>query len=550
MSTYQIPTTDILDQGNRPGDGPLRPGGQPSPVPITNDADLPSTQSACVKKQMPALTLVRDLAAGPERVREKATTYLPQAPGEDPQNYKVRLNRSVFFNVFGHTIKGLVGQIFRRDPVLGDDVPPVIVKQCENIDLMGTHFDVFARDISEDAMTAGHAAILVDFPQTDGTQNRQAEMSGEIRPYWVPIRKDDIVSWRCEHENGHMILAQLVLRECAMVPDGMFGEREQERYRVFYRVREGASTSRSPTTAVTVGVKVLQINKDKTVTVVSEGLYPTQTEIPVAEIITSGRVSMFESAPPLVDLAYLNVAHYQQWSDYATSIHKTCVPIFTTIGIQEMVDGNGQPLVLGPNASVNLPAGGDAKYVAHDGAALQQCKQALDDLKSDMGTLGLSMLSPSKRTAETAQAKRLDKSTEDSALAVTARGLQDGLERALAFHAKYLKLEDGGSVDVNREFDEQTMQSDMLTAWAGAVQNAGVPPRLMAAAMQDGGLIGPDEDIDEIADEMAANGQAAADQKQIEAAARLSTATAMSGTGKMSAGGDPMPMVDQQKNAA
>ncbi len=496
---YQQPTTDITNIGNQPGDGPLRAGGQSVGTP-SRDVDLPSTPSMAVAKQQHALHIVRDLDAGPESVRDRGQMYLPRAPGENAANYQDRLERSVFFNVFGHTVEGLVGQVFRRDPVLDDTIPPVIVEQLENVDLMGTHFDVFARDRLTDAMVAGHCAILVEFPKTGGTQNAKQEAQ-EIRPYWVPIRKDDIVSWRTVNENGAIVLTQLVLKECTVVPAGDFGEAEQVRYRVFYRDNN------------VVGFRLLQINKDKSITEVDAGMYPTQTEIPVAEIITNGRKGMFESAPPLIDLAYLNIAHYQQYSDYVNSIHKTCVPVFATIGLSDPVDTNGNPapLVLGPNTALNLPIGGNAMYISHSGQALASVKEALNDLKSDMGTLGLSMLSPSKRSAETAQAKKLDKTTEDSALAVTARGLQDGLERALAFHARYLLLDTGGSVSVNREFDEQSMQADMLTAWTGAVSNAGVPARYMITDMQEGGLIDGGEDVDDIVAEMEANAQAKQD---------------------------------------
>lgn len=517
MAYNNLPTTDILDRGNRPGDGPLNPGGG-APVPIGREADLPSTPSEAVKKQAKALAMVRDLAAGPETVRDRATAYLPQAPGEDAVNYRDRLQRSVYFNVFGHTTKGMVGQVFRRDPVLGEDVPEPIKAHLENVDNAGTHFDVFARDLLQDAITAGHAAILVEFPQTGGTQNAAQEAQA-IRPYWVPICKDNIVSWRTTTENGRLVLTQLVLKECTMVPDGMFGEVEQTRYRVFTRDNG------------VVAFRLYQVNKDKSVVVVEKGTYPTQKEIPIAEVTTSGRKSMFESVPMLIDLAYLNIAHYQQYSDYTNSIHKTCVPIFTTVGVQELLDGQGQPIVLGPNTTLNLPIGGSAAYVSHSGQALAEAKQALDDLKSDMGTLGLSMLSPSRRTAETAQAKRLDKSVEDSALAVTARGLQDAIERALQFHANYLRLPTGGSVSVNREFDEQTMQADMLVAWTGAVTNGGIPPRFMVDAMVAGGLMELEdgESPQDVADEMASNAQAAKDQKALEAANNLATATAMNG---------------------
>ncbi len=511
----------MADYGNTPGDGPLRYGGMAGSIP-QDEENLPSKLSKAAQCQREALELVRDLVAGNERVRAKGSTYLPREPGEDDRNYNVRLFRSVFFNVIGHTIKGLVGQIFRKDPVLGTDVPPLIQSHWENIDLAGTHGDVFARDIEADAMTAGHAAILVEFPQTDGTQPRSAELGPDapIRPYWVPIQKDNILSWRTTIEFGRLILSQLVLKECQCVPDGAFGERERIQYRVFYRIPP------TDATGPIVGVKVLEITDDNRVIVVSEGLYPTQIEIPVSEIPTSGRKGLFESDPPLLDLAYLNVAYYQQWSDMATSIHKTCVPIYVETGVDpepldELGNAKGPPIILGPNMArrFNNP---DAKafYVSHDGAALGSCKTALDDLKSDMSVLGLAMLSPQKRAAETATAKRLDKVSEDSALAVTARGLQDGLERALGFHARYLGLE-GGSVEINREFDTQTMAADLLTAYVGAVANAGLPPRILLEAMQTGGLIQDDENIEELEAEMEAAAQAIEDQKKQEAADQL-----------------------------
>lgn len=513
-AAIRYPTTDITDQGNRPGDGPLRAGGKPAPQGLTasTEANLPSTLSKSAARQRKGLELVRDVSAGTEKIRDRTIVYLPQAPGEHPIVYRSRLLRSVFFNVFAHTIEGLVGQVFRRDPILGDDVPPVIAGtdtqpgHWENIDLAGTHGDVFCRDLLQDSLTSGHAAILVDFPVTGGTQRADQEQQG-IRPYWVPILKDNILSWRTTVEHGRTILTQLVLRECQTVPDGEFGDMDQTQYRVLYRDSSGVTPI--------AGFRLLRITDDKRIIEVASGLYGNQDEIPVAEIATSGRVSLFESAPPLLDLAYVNVVHYQTLSDYLTSVHMTCVPLLTLIAFDD-VGGDAGQVVVGPSSvltSSNPLA--KAAYVSHDGRALGEVKQALDDLKSDMGTLGLSMLSPSKRTAETAQAKRLDKATEDSALAVTARGLQDGIERALGFHGRYLDGKpEGGSVTINKEFDTQQMEATLLTAWTQAVATAGVPERLMLKAMQIGELISPDEDIDDIAQEMASNAAAIADQKQ------------------------------------
>jgi hypothetical protein len=506
MADLLATLADPTNYGNVSGDGPLRPGGRPTKP--FGKKDKPSTLSPSAERQRGPLALVRDLWGGTDRLRERAQLYLPQAPGEKAQFYRQRLARTVFFNAFRRAVEGLVGLVFRKDPVLSEDVPAQIQAHWENIDNAGTHGDVFVRELFQDAKVAGHAAILVDFPKTDGRQIASQEMAGEVRPYWVPIKKDDIMSWRLRSEGGRTILAQIVIRECREVAEGEFGVAEQERYRVLYLDETGLPAW-----------KLIEEGDDDSVTVVDEGVYGNQEEIPLAEIVTVGKVSMFESDPPLKDLAHLNVAHYQMWSDYNWSIHKTCVPVLFAAGIPEARDpqtGELVPFSVGANtAVVSSDAAASLQYVAHSGESLGSVKAALDDLKNDMGTLALAMLAPQKRTAETAEAKRLDKATSDSALSVSARGLQDGLERALGFHARYLRLDSGGSVEINRDFEGLLMDAPVMGAFATLVQ-AGFPPRPVLEALQQGGRIGPDADLDALEMEWMV-GSAAAEQARQDA---------------------------------
>jgi hypothetical protein len=459
MATYAR-LADSQSSANKPGDGPLRIGGaSPAALPATA-SDLPSTPSASAKKQAPAVVQVRDLVEGAERVRMRGPVYLPKAPSETINNYNDRLDRSVFFEFFGDTVEGLTGMVFRADPVLGDDVPPIIAEHWENIDNAGTHGDVFCRFLFQDALTAGHDAILVEFPSTGGMQSAGAEMGPyAIRPYWVPIKKENILSWRVVVKNGISVLTQVVLKECTMVPEGAYGEREQERYRVLYN-ENGV-----------VGFRLEEVLPNRVVIEVDQGTYPTQVEIPIVEVPTSGRRGLFDSKPPLAGLGYLNIAHYQQWSDQATSIHKTCVPIFVRVGFEAPFDGQGNAVTLGPDAGLDLPLNGSAMYVSHDGASLGAVKASLDDLVAQIATLGMSMLASEKRAAETATAKRIDKSATDSALAVTARGLQDAVERALGFHARYLKLPSGGSITINRDFEQLVLDTQQIGALSALVVN-------------------------------------------------------------------------------
>lgn len=490
MAITQFPTYDPTNYGNMPGDGPLRPAGQEqSQMPVHDKANLPSTLSPAAERQAEALEVCRDLEAGPQQVRNKAQKYLPQGEGEGARNYKARLYRSVFTNAFAQTAEGLTGFVFRRDPVLGDDVPEPIRKHCENIDNCGTHIDVFARERLQDDLTAGHSAILIDYPNTEGQVLSLASEQG-LRPYWIPIDKDNIVSWRTTLENGRTMLSQLVLKEVTSVHEGLFGERAQVRYRVLYR---------EPDQDPPVGFRLLQVTQDKRVIEVDSGYYRNQVEIPFVEIPSSGRKSFLESDPPLLDLAYLNIAHYQQWSDYAWSIHKTNVPILFGAGFPESFDENGiaKPIVVSANSAL-FSADSTAKlaYVSHDGAALGESQKALDDIQRNMATFGLSMLSPDKKAQDnaTATAKRIDKASNDSALSVTARGLQDALERALDFHAKYLKLDDGGSIAINRDFENLTLTPVEITALSNLVAGGQLSIETLWQILQEGNVLPGDFD--------------------------------------------------------
>ena len=517
MTLPAVHAIDPLNVGNAPGDGPLRAGGTPAHLPQA-DRDLPSTPSLAVKRQLPAVTLMRDLMAGNQRLREARETYLPRAPQEASKDYDARLARSVFVNYTKRTVEGLTGFVFRKDVALGEDVPAVIRTQWENLDNAGTHGDVFVRDLMADAIVAGHAAILVDFPDTGGQTLRLSdEREMGVRPYWVPIKKEQIVSWRTTLEFGRLVLTQLVLKEQATVPDGAFGEKVETRYRVFTRTVGPAGP--------VIAFRLLRVSEDKKVIVDAEGTYPTQREIPVAEVPTAGRVSLFESEPPLLDLGYLNIAHYQQASDAAQSRHMTCVPFLFTAGF-EMANEYGQPMTVGTNSGLNTTnADGKAMYVSHDGAALAECRAALTELRNDIGALGLAMLAPDQRAAETATAKRLDRAAESSALAVTARGVQDAVERALGFHARYLRLEDGGSVTINRDYDAELMDAQTMQAYGALATALGLPTVEVLKMLQRGGRLADDLDLEALALEMDAAKLGAEDAAAVQA--RLDAEDAM-----------------------
>lgn len=519
-----LPTYDPTNYGNEPGDGALRIGGQQvNPDKITGtDTSLPSTRSKASKRQIHAAQRARDLWEGQDRVHERGATYLPRNVMEDAASYNARIARTPFHNFFRRAVEGMVGLVYRTDPVIGEDVPEQIVEHLENIDMAGTHFDVFARNVSTDAMVVGHAAILVEYPMTGGRQTAADEMMGTVRPYWVPIQKEQILSWRCSVQGGATVLDQIVLHEKHMLPDGDYGEKEVDRYRVLKR--EGGNVTFTVYEIDNRKVRVATDGNDNEL----KGVYGRQTKIPITEVATSGRKGLFESDPPLNDVAHLNIAYYQQYSDLVESQHKT-VPFLLTLGLPSH-DEMGNPIdeiAVGPTTGINITdPSGDARYVSHDGSALSDMKATLDELKGDIGSLSLAMLSPQKRIAETAEAKRLDKAQSDSALAVTARAWQDAFERALEFHATYMGLDSGGSIQINRDFEGLVMEADVMRAYADLVK-AGFPQSIALEMLQQGGRIPADVDLEELEREMLAQQAANEAMRTADVEERLSALTVM-----------------------
>ena len=521
---------DPNDFGNKPGDGPLRKGGTSvSAIPV-GDGNRPDTRSEASKSQQFATKMCRDLFGGNMKVRAMGQTYLPRAPGETPDDYRARLNRSVFFNAFRQSVVGLTGLIYRRAPVLNDDVPPVIAGtkteqgHWANIDMAGTSGSVFAKRVTEDAETVGHTCILVEMPQ----KREGATREDEARPYWVEVQKDDILSWRTANLDGATVLTQVVIERRTTIPNGMFGEGVQQSYLVIRRdLAFNTDEARKPDDPIQGSVtwQLLGITKANSVVVLDAGTYFNQTEIPLSEITTSGHVSMLVSEPPLIDVAFLNIGHYQMDSDLKTSIHKTCVPILVLSGVDtpRNTDGSDGPaIVAGPNTVFTLknPAA-KAYYASHSGNSIAEVQDALETQKTEMGTLGLSMLAPQKRSAETAEAKRLDKSQSDSALAATAQGVEDGINRALQFHANYLGLETGGTVSINRDFEGLLMAANVMEAYV-SLREVGFPARIVLKALKEGGRIPLDEDLNILEAEMEANRIAEMEARALASAALAS----------------------------
>jgi hypothetical protein len=431
------------------------------------------------------LALINSLMGGTAAMQEAGAKYLPQEPAESAQAWKIRLGRTTLFNCVKRTIEKLKGEVFSKDVDVGDDVPDQIKTWLEDIDLQGRNESRFAQEIFKAALRDGVTHILVDYPQADGVQTLADEKAADIRPYWVHILASQVIGWRTEIVNGKKRLAQVRIAETETVPDGDYGNRTVNRIRVLNRD--------------SYEIWEEQTNKDGQSEWVRIGDGPlTLGFIPLVTVMFGEVCGDMKATPPLDDLAYLNLTHWQSSSDQRNILHFARVPLLFGKGL---TDDQGRPpgaegstFEIGVNRlihSTNPEA--DLKVVEHSGKCIEAGRQDLKDLEDQMALFGLTLMLP-KGGQITATQSASDKSENDSALRGWAMILKDCLELALSYTTQWAKLGDkGGSVTVNTDFrafsglDMQFLTQAMI---AGKI-----PMGLWLSEMQRRGVVS--EDVDE-----------------------------------------------------
>lgn len=422
------------------------------------DQNSPEVLSPIVRMWQPNIQLVRTLYIGFQALYQKRTIYLPQHPKEEPEDYMIRAMRPTFYNAFARTVRALAGIVFRTPPE-SEDVPSEIMDLYEDdIDNEGTDGPTFLRTTFQEALITGLSGIFVNQQSVaiEGA-TRADELDAGIRPYWELVRMDDIVSFRTVTEDGKTLLAQLVFREDRQIPKGEYGVKIVERLRAYKRTPRLPASVGDSVPAI-ISEEIYEKNDRGKYVVVSARVLPEVEEIPLAVIYTE-RTDFLDACPPLVDLAYVNLLHYQMSSDLHHAAHIANVPFLFGVGIDE------DDLQIGPNRAVLVKGAktdeATLRWVETTGASLGSTRAILSDLEEQMANLGLGMLQRKSRAAETAQKASLDKQEQDSTLAGIVGDLEDGIERALFYTSQYLGLSTWGKLTFSRDFQVEPQNAAM-----------------------------------------------------------------------------------------
>ena len=380
--------------------------------------------------QEPHWGLLDSLAGGTYAMRKGHRKFLPQYPREDDLSYDNRLKISCLSPFLARIEKMLAGMLTRK-PVRLTDVSDVITEQLFDVDLMGNDITLFLNQATRECLRYGHVGVLVD-----------AATDGNGRPYWAIYNPKSILGFRSEIKDGQQKLTQLRLKEVITEPEGDYGERMVEQVRVLFPG----------------GYEIHRKNKDGEYELFDEGTTSVR-EIPFA-VAYSNRVNLMESRPPMADIAELNLKHYQASSDLSNQLRISAVPFLAIYGMPP----SAEEITAGPSEAMSLPTESRVEFVEPSGNSYEAQFKHLDRIAHEINTLALASVMGQKLTAETAEAKRIDRSQGDSTMMLVAQQMQDLLDNCLRFHAEYLGDRSPGNAYVNRDFLGQRLQPQEITA--------------------------------------------------------------------------------------
>lgn len=419
------------------------------PAPDKKDPKSPATTSFEWDDMIDNWVQTETLLGGTEAMRAAGRLYLPQHEEETDFNYNERLNTNVLFNVMEMTLDSFVGRPFSEPVQLSDDMPEEIREMTDDIDLQGNNISTFCREWFREGIAKGFAHVLIDMPRlsTEDKEFRTLEDARREgrRPYWTLIKPENLIFAEAKFVNTpfgtHEVYTHVRIRQEIVERQG-FAQTVTEQILV---LEPGLFE---------VWQKVRPVKKKKPEwRMVESG----ETGLDFIPLVTyySNRKSFLLSKPPLDDLAFMNIRHWQSNSD---QINVLTVARFPMLAVAGATDQSGTMMRIGPRQLLGTKdANGRFYYVEHTGASINAGKEDLDKLEEQMGSYGAEFLKR-KPGNETATGRALDSAEAMSPLQDMTVRFIDSMNNALKFTGAWINQPQVGTALITTDFGPEEIE--------------------------------------------------------------------------------------------
>lgn len=433
-------------------------------------------------QMQPYWQITSDLYGGTPSMRTAGETYLPKFSKESTDDYKSRLDRTFLFPGFRRSVKALTGFPFSK-AIEREGQSSKIDEFLSDVDLQDNPVDVWSQSVFEHALREGHTHILVDMPSVEGSPTNREIRDRGIRPYLKHLTPDQVIGWKYGMIRSLPVLTQLRIREIVK-RDKQGNAYEQEfweRIRVYDLTESGVAVSvyQAPASmpifnepamsSTSVQFSAAQSSAGTTrggtgfAWELIEGpvMLRGVNFIPIHTFYTN-RTSFLMSKPPLIDLAYANIEHWQSTSDQNNLLHFARVPRMAFYGWDSETPINFDSSIGIKNSDVQAKA----EWIELDGKSIEEGRNSIKDIEERMAVEGVRLLkreTPS-RTATEATQNRIENMSE---LGTYAMSFSSILQKAVRTMALFAGEKDpgvsAGTFSVYSDFGLQLASSTELT---------------------------------------------------------------------------------------
>lgn len=429
------------------------------------------------------------LMGGTRAMQAAGKTFLPQEDAEQDQTYANRLKRTFLYNGYRRAVLNLVGRVFAKEIQLVD-TPENLEYLVEDADRQGHHLNVFARNLFKSGVHLGKGHILIDMPRKlPQGATLEDERAARQQPYFVHIRPEQVIGWRHEMRGGALRLTMVRFIEEVKVKKGAFGSGLQTRVKVIEENQWSLYTKNEK------GELILLDQGPNTLGLVPFVTYYTNYKCPMV------------AEPPLEDLAYMNLAHWQSSSDQRQILHFARVPILFAAGIERTNSTQPQQQTISPDTMLRGPIGSTLTFVEHSGQAIGAGQQDLEALEDKMAVMGMEPMSP-RSSNPTATGRLIDAVEITSLLQQWAIALGDALEQAFGFAAMWLNMDSEfvPSVKVNTDLSYSMRDAADLQTLLQARLNGEITRNTFLQEMKRRGVLSEAVDIEDELDRIEEQG--------------------------------------------
>ncbi len=310
-------------------------------------------------------------------MRQLGETFLPRWPKEGKEDYKKRLAVATLLPAYEETINQNVGRVFAEPIQLGENVPDRLREFAKDVDLEGSRLDVWAQAFFSLAMQYGLSHALVDYPRVDAEQvkTKADEKATGARPYVTMLNPRQVIGWKSKMTAGKVQLTALRIKEVVVEDGDDFGQTKVEQIRLLTPGK--VQIYRKATSADGQANWALH-----------EEWQTSRQDITLVTLYTK-RTGFMCGSPPLLNMALLNVKHWQSQSEQDNILHVARVPLLTVFGLED-----GQELVIGSSSATQFSdrQKQGLEYVEHTGTSISAGKESLTDLVEQMRQAGAKLL--------------------------------------------------------------------------------------------------------------------------------------------------------------